>query len=430
MASSVDQWRDLVGDRVITPDEAAGLVRDGDLVMSGIPEATAFLEALGEATHLDHFDLFVPAPRWGGVAAAKNPAARLSTAFRTQVIRDSGTSWEVLPVRLHDWGNFIRRMQPRVGVFQVTPPDPDGTVHPGPMLGSNNAFVDRPRRPDDLVLGLVNPDLPRVPGFTFHIDDFDALIELPDTADALPVFDERKPPPHLDAFVAALDELIPDGATIQAGVGGIAEAALRALTHKRDLGIHTEVLGAGLAHLVETGAATGRHKTVDPGRAVMTIALPEAYDVVADNPAFRLGPADEVLDPAVIARNHLMRCVNSSLEIDLWGQANSEMIDGVQHSGVGGQLDFLRGCTLANDALSILVLPSTAAGGTRSRIVPQIVRNAATATRYDTQVVVTEHGIAWLRDATVAQKAERLIAIAHPDFRPELAEVASQIRLR
>ena len=430
MASDPGSWQEHVGTtKVLTPSEAAALVADGDLVMSGLPEATAFLEALGEADHLDHFDLFVPAPRWGGVAAARNPAGRLMTAFRTQVIRQSGTNWDVLPVRLNDWGNFVRRMEPRVSVFQVAPPNPDGTVPPGPTLASNNVFVDRVRRPGDLVMAIVNPTLPSTPGHLFHVDDFDALITLPETSDAVPVYDERKTPPDLDAFVGALDELIPDGATIQAGVGGIAEAAMYRLTDKRDLGIHTEVMGAGLAHLMETGVATGRCKTVYPGEAVFTISLPEAYDFITDNPKVRLAPADEVLDPAMVARNHQMRCVNSSLEVDLWAQANSEMIDGVQHSGVGGQLDFLRGCSLTNDALSILVLPSTAAGGTRSRIVPQINANAVTATRYDTQVVVTEHGIAWLRDATMAQKAERLIAIAHPDFRAELTEAADRMGL-
>jgi 4-hydroxybutyrate CoA-transferase len=426
--NSGSDWRERYADRLITPEKAASLVNDGDLVMSGLPEATAFLEALGEASHLTSFDVFVPAPRHGGVAVTQNPGARLLTSFRTQILRNSGVSAEVLPVRLNDWGGFIRRVKPRVAVFQVATPDPDGTVRPGSTMSANDAFVRRESRgPNDLVFGLVNPLVPHVPGDAFHVDDFDALIVLPENADAMPVYDERTPPADLDAFIGALDELIPDGATLQAGVGGIAEAAMAKLTHKKNLGVHTEVIGAGLVELIKSGAANGSQKTIYPSEAVFTISVPETFDFIDGNPQMRIESASLVLDPNLVAQNRMMRCINSSIEVDLWAQANSEMIDGQQHSGVGGQLDFLRACTLSNDAMSILVLPSTAAGGTRSRIVPQINQNAVTATRYDTQVIVTEFGIAHLRDATVAQKTEQLIKIAHPDYRAELTEAAGRM---
>lgn len=423
---TVNNWTEAFADRVITPEAAAALVVDGDLVVGGLPEPTLFLEALGARRDLDSIDVFVPAPRVGGVAVAENPAVRLLTPFRTQLLRKAGTPAEVLPVRLHDWAGLIERMRPRVAVVQVSTPEADGTVHPGSTLAANDRLVRRDRAPGDVVIGLVNPIVPHIYGETYHIDEFDALIPVPVDGKAMPIFDERREPEHLDAFVGALEELIPDGATLQAGIGGIAERALYRLSGKADLGIHTEVLGAGLAHLVETEIATGRRKTLYPGEAVFTITLPEAFAAVDRNPRFRIEPARAVLDPAVVASNHLMRCINSALEVDLWGQVNAEMIDGQQYSGVGGQLDFLRGCSLSNDALAIHVLPSTAAGGTRSRIVTRIDRNAVTGTRYDTQVIVTEYGIAWLRDATMRQKAERLIAIAHPDFRAGLTEDAER----
>lgn len=425
---SNSDWRMQYADRLISPEKAASLVRDGDLVISGLPEATGFLEALGEASHLTSFDVFVPAPRHGAVALMKNPGARLLTSFRTQILRKSGAKADVLPLRLNDWGHFARRVKPRVAVFQVATPEADGTVRPGSTLAGNDAFVRREGRgPDDLVFGLVNPLVPHIPGDSFHIDDFDALIELPPDADSMPIYDERTTPPDLDAFVGALDELIPDGATLQAGVGGIAEAALAKMTHKKNLGVHTEVIGAGLVELIRSGAANGSQKSIYPNEALFTISLPETFDFVDQNPQVRLESASIVLDSHLVAQNSKLRCINSSLEVDLWAQANSEMIDGEQHSGVGGQLDFLRACTISNDALSILVLPSTAAKGTRSRIVPQINQNAVTATRYDTQAVVTEYGIAHLRDATVAQKTERLIRIAHPDFQAELTEAAQRM---
>jgi 4-hydroxybutyrate CoA-transferase len=317
-------------------------------------------------------------------------------------------------------------MGPRVAVVQVSTPDADGTVHAGSTVAANDRLIRRDRAPGDVVLGLVNPIVPHINGETYHVDEFDALIPVPVNDKAMPIFDERREPEHLDAFVGALEELIPDGATLQAGIGGIAERALYRLSGKTDLGIHTEVLGAGLTHLVQTGVATGRHKTVFPDEAVFTISLPEAFAAIDRNPQFRIEPARMVLDPALVASNHLMRCINSALEVDLWGQVNAEMIDGEQYSGVGGQLDFLRGCSLSNEALAIHVLPSTAAGGTRSRIVTKIEQNAVTGTRYDTQVIVTEYGIAWLRDATMRQKAERLISIAHPDFRAALTADAEQ----
>jgi acyl-CoA hydrolase len=212
-------------------------------------------------------------------------------------------------------------------------------------------------------------------------------------------------------------------------VGGIPDMALRHLAHKRDLGIHTEVLGDGMAELWRQGAVTNRAKTHFPGRAVFTLALPDTWDVAATNPQACIQPAAIALNPREIAANNRLRCINATLQVDLFGQGNAEMIEGVQYSGVGGQVDFHRACNLADDGLSILTLESTAAGGTVSRIVPTMASNAVTSTRYDAHVVVTEHGVAWLRDATMRQKAERLIAVAHPDFRAELTEAAERMGL-
>jgi 4-hydroxybutyrate CoA-transferase len=178
-----------------------------------------------------------------------------------------------------------------------------------------------------------------------------------------------------------------------------------------------------------TEAVTNARKAHFAGESIYTIAFPEALGAVIDNPTARLERAAIVLDPREIARNSQMRCVNAVLEVDLFGQGNAEMIGGVQYSGVGGQLDFLRACTMADDALSILVLESTAASGTISRIVPHLGHNATTCGRYETQVVITEHGVAWLRDATMRQKAQRLINIAHPDHRPWLTDQAKSAGL-
>jgi len=418
------EWPDLV----ISAETAASHVRDGDLVGTSLPEPTAFLFALAERSDLKDVAVFVPAPRKGGAALGLTSNFELRAPFLTQVMREAGAKAEVVPVRLEDWGRFAIRNPPRISCVQVGTPRPDGTVPPGSALAGNAALVRRARRESDLVFGLVNPVVPYIHGDSFRIDDFDGLIHVP-LKGSMPIFDQRTVPTNLDPFVGALDELIPDGATVQSGVGGLTEVALARLTHKTDLGIHTEVMCQGLMDLMKSGAATNRLKTNFPNKTIFTIALPETFDFLNDNPDCHIVPADVALNHNQISANRDMRCVNSALEIDLWGQVNSEMIDGVQHSGVGGALDFLRACQMSESAMSIHLMPATAKGGSASRIIPQIDTNAVTGTRYDVDVVVTEFGIAHLQDASVRQKAERLIAIAHPDHRAQLGEAAEQMLL-
>lgn len=420
------EWTQEWPHLVISPQAAADHVQDGDLVGTSLPEPTAFLYALAERNDLNDVAVFVPAPRKGGAAVGTNPNLELRAPFLTQILREAGAQAELIPVRLEDWGQFAIRNPPRVACVQVGTPLPDGTIPPGSAIAGNDALVRRARRDGDLVFGLVNPVVPYIHGDSFRVEDFDALIHVP-LRGSMPIFDERTPPSNLDPFIGALDELIPNGATVQSGVGGLTEVALARLTHKTDLGIHTEVMCQGLMDLMKSGAANNRLKTVFPNKTVFTIALPETFDFLNDNPDCHIVPAHVALNHQQISANRDMRCVNGALEIDLWGQVNSEMINGVQHSGVGGALDFLRGCQMSESAMSIHLMPATAKGGSASRIVPQINVNAVTATRYDVDVVVTEFGIARLQDASVSQKAERLIAIAHPDHQEELKEAAHRM---
>ena len=421
-------WSEQFSKKLLTAADAAALVHSGDRVMVGIPEPVPFLEALGARADLAEVECFVPAPRHGGVAVTKSGGVSLHTPFLTQILRDAGTPAELRPLGFSAWAGFARRWEPRVRVVTVAEPLADGTVRPGAAMGANDVLIRTRASSDDVVIGVVNPSQPQIKGDAFTVEDFDHFIVLP-PGEAAPVYDDRKTPANLDAFVGAIDELVPDGATLQAGVGGLAEAIMDRMHHKRDLGVHTEVFGHGLRSLMESGAVTNAQKVLHPGQSVCTIALPDTYDFSDDNDQVRLEGSSIVLDPGTIATNPNVRCINSSIEVDLFGQSNAEMIGGSQFSGVGGQLDFLRACSLADDALAIQVLPSTTAGGTRSRIVPILGQNAATGTRYDTQVVVTEFGVAWLRDATIRQKAERLIAVAHPDHRAELTDAAQRARL-
>ena len=210
-----------------------------------MPEPTAFLYALAKRTDLKDVAVFVPAPRKGGAAVAMTANLELRAPFLTQILREAGAQAELVPVRLEDWGRFGKRNPPRVACVQVGTPLADGTVPPGSAMAGNDALVRRARNDGDLVFGLVNPIVPYIHGDSFRIEEFDALIHVP-LKGSMPIFDERTPPANLDPFVDALDELIPDGATVQSGVGGLTEVALARLTHKNDLGIHTEVIGQGL----------------------------------------------------------------------------------------------------------------------------------------------------------------------------------------
>jgi len=409
-------------------DDAVGLVRNGDRIMGGLPEPSAFLEALAARQDLTGVEVFVGAPRTGGVAIAGNPGFTLYAGFLTEVMRAARIRVEVTPVHFSGSPAFIRRWRPRVRVVLVAEPTEEGVVHPGATIANDDELVNDERPDDAVVIGIVDANQPRLRGHTYDVDAFDVLVELPPDAPQ-PFYDTRRVSAHVDAFVANIDDLIPDGATMQSGIGGLPEAIMARLVHKRDLGVHTEVVGWGMAHLLGTDAVTNARKTHFPGESIYTIALPEAIPALRDNPTARLAPATIVLDPREIARNHQMRCVNAVLEVDLFGQGNAEMIGGAQYSGVGGQLDFLRACTMADDALSILVLESTAAKETISRIVPHLAPNATTVGRYETAVVVTEYGVAWLRDASMRQKAQRLINIAHPDHRASLTDGAKSMGL-
>ncbi len=423
-------WRERLGDRVISAEQAAALVRDGDGVMLGLPEPVAFLAALAGRPDLRDVAVYSAVANVGAVAAANHPGIRVTTMFSSAVGRplvNAGTI-EFLPLTFHAGAAFVERYAARVSVVVVAPPLADGTVRPGAAMGYDDAIVAGARRRGDLVLGLVIESQPQIPGDAFRIEDFDAFIAVPPDEVAPAVL--RDASEHAPAFAGYLSELIPNGATVQAGIGGVPDPAMGLLLDKRDLGIHTEVLGAGLAGLAAAGVANGSRKSIHKGLTVCTICGPGAVPFAAENPGVRILGARGCLDPRIIAQNSCLRCVNSALEVDLGGQVNAEMMGGAQYAGVGGQLDFFRACRLADDALSILAIESTAAKGTVSRIVPWMREgHVVTSSRYDVDVVITEHGMAWLRDQSTRRRAEGLIGIAHPDFRGWLTEEAGRLGL-
>jgi 4-hydroxybutyrate CoA-transferase len=228
--------------------------------------------------------------------------------------------------------------------------------------------------------------------------------------------------------------MVPDGATLQTGIGAIPDAVLRALTNHKDLGIHTELFSDGIIDLVEKGVITGERKTLHPGKIVAGFMLGtrRLYEFVHDNPIFELHPTDYVNDPFIIAQNERMVAINSAIEVDLTGQVCADSIGHLFYSGVGGQLDFIYGASRSRGGLPIIALPSTARlkdGTVISRIVPTLKPGAGvTTTRNHVRFVVTEWGVADLYGKTIRQRARALIEIAHPDFREELERAAYELR--
>jgi len=227
-------------------------------------------------------------------------------------------------------------------------------------------------------------------------------------------------------------ELIDDGSTLQIGYGGIPDAVVMQLTGKRDLGIHTEMIGDGILTLVESGAVTNRRKNYLPGKSIATFALGSnrLYRYMDRNPSLEMHPVNFTNDPALAGLNDNLVAINATMQIDLLGQCGSESLGHAPYSGTGGQSDFVRAANRSRGGKAFIVLPSTAKGDTVSRIVPSLSPGTHVSTsKNDINYVVTEYGVAQLRGKSAGQRARELIAIAHPDFRAELTEQAKRANL-
>jgi acyl-CoA hydrolase len=276
----------------------------------------------------------------------------------------------------------------------------------------------------------VNPHVPFACGDCHvHISQVAALVESSD-----PVLEVGLPKigPVQQAIAKYVADLIDDGSTLQIGYGGIPDAVVMQLTHKHDLGIHTEMIGDGILTLVESGAVTNRRKNYLPGKMVATFALGsnKLYRLLDRNPAIEIHPVNFTNDPALAGMNDNLVAINATLQIDLLGQCGSESLGHAPYSGTGGQSDFVRAANRSRGGKAFIVLPSTAKGDTISRIVPSLAPGTHVSTsKNDVNYVVTEYGVAQLRGKSAKQRARELIAIAHPNFRAELTEQARRLHL-
>jgi len=309
-----------------------------------------------------------------------------------------------------------------VTLMQLTPPDNEGFCSMGVSVDYTYAAAKAART----TITQINNFMPRTEGTRIHLDQIDFIVEKDE-----PLIELK--PPKIGDVEKAIGEnvarLVEDGSTLQLGIGGIPDAVLLFLKDKKDLGIHSEMFSDGVLTLAECGVVNNRKKTINTGKYVVTFLMGtrKLYDFVDGNPDVFMQPVDYVNDPFIIGQHEKMVSINSCLQVDLMGQVNAEMIGRNQFSGVGGQLDFVRGASRSPGGKSIIALPSTAAKGTLSRIACELDRGSAvTTSRNDVHFIVTEYGAADLRGKSIRERAKALIAIAHPDFREPLTAQAKE----
>ena len=330
---------------------------------------------------------------------------------------------DYVPVFLSDVPRLFRTGAVALDAVLVnaTPPDAHGFCSLGVSVEAMHAAVASART----VIVQLNRSMPRTLGESFlHVDEIDLAVEVdepPYELHAAPIGDVER---RIGEFVA---ELVPDGATLQLGIGAIPTAAAGHLRHRRDLGVHTEMFSDAVVDLVEAGAITGARKERNRGKIVTAFLMgsKRLYDFVDDNPMVEMRSVDFTNDTHVIRSFDTMTAINSAIEVDVSGQVVADSIGDRLYSGVGGQMDFIRGAALAEHGRAIIALPSTAGDGSISRIVTHLRPGAGVVTtRAHVRTVVTEHGVAELFGKSIRERAKALIAIAHPDHRDALAHEA------
>jgi acyl-CoA hydrolase len=365
------------------------------------------MSAAGMEGHFRHNSLFV------------GPADR-------KAVNDGRADY--VPIFLHQIPRLFRQgiIPLDVAMVQVSPPDEHGFMSLGVETMASAAACQAARK----VIVQVNEQMPRVLGDTFlHVSRVDAIVE--HTA-PLPNLVPKEPSEVETAIARYITGLIEPGSTLQMGIGGIPDSVYAALEGPLELGIHTEMISDGAMRAIERGVVSGTHKSLHPGKVVITFALgtDALYDFLDNNPLIEAHPVEHVNDPFVVSQNDNMVAINSALEVDLTGQVCSDSIGPYIFSGFGGQVDFIRGAARSKGGRPIIALPATAKGGQLSRIVPFLKEGAGVVTsRADVHYVVTEYGVANLFGRNLRERAEALIAIAHPDFRDDLERQAKERKL-
>ncbi len=429
-------WRTLYEARTVTAQEAVtATVTSGDRIFltGNCSVPTVLVDALvAHASSVREVEIAQvltvgPAP-W--VAPELTGHLRSNTMFIGHNIRSA--VWEgrvdYTPVLLSEFPRLFGRsvLPVDVAFAHLSPPDDEGYCSFGLETGLAKTPVESAR----IIVAQVNVQMPRILGETrIHVSELDYIVEVDES---LQSFQMAAAPgdPVVEAIAGHIAELIPDGATLQMGIGAVPDAVLAYLEEKRDLGVHTELFSDGVMRLVERGVITGARKSLHPGKIIAGFVLGSEtlYRWLHENPQVALYPTEYVNDPCIIGQNYRQVAINGAIEVDLTGQVCADSIGPRFFSGVGGQVDFIYGAARSEGGLPIIALPSTAQGGRKSRIVPTLTPGAGVVTtRNHVHWIVTEHGAVDLHGLPIRRRVEALIGLAAPEFRPELRAKAQEL---
>lgn len=418
-------WKEIYESKRVTAEEAIQAINDGDKVVTGFAcgEPTGIIDAM-----IKNYEDFHNVEIINMLTLGDSPWVRpemkghfkLNCLFASPSNRKeiSDGRCEFTTSHFYEIPDVIKNyICPRVAIVMVSPPDEHGYV----SFGTTVDYTRETTEYCDVVIAQVNKYMPRTFGNSIkHVRDFTYFVEidapLPEVKSVEITETERKIGEHCAS-------LINDGDCLQLGIGGIPNAVCAQLWNKKDLGLHSELVGDGVVELLEAGVINNRKKQIHNGKTVLGAAFGSEIlnNYINNNPSVEMHPIDYVNNPCVISQNDNVVSINSCLQVDLLGQVVSDTVGLNQFSAVGGQVDFVRGATMSRGGKSIIAMPSTAKNGMISRIVPLITEGSAITTpRNDVNYVVTEYGVAQLKGKTLKERARALILITHPKFRPHL----------
>ena len=422
-------WKEVYKQKICTEKEAISHIHSGDrvVVAHACAEPVILTDAMTEAA--EKYDWKeIEVVHMVAMGKAGYCAPEMSAHFRHNALFVGGSTRKAVeegradftPVFFSEVPDLLRNdMHVNAVLMQVSAPDEHGYC----SLGVSCDYTKAAAECADIRIAQVNANMPRVLGDNFiHISKLDYIV--PEDTDLIEL-----QPPKIGEVQKKIGEniasLVKDGDCLQLGIGAIPDAVLMFLKDKKDLGIHSEMFSDGVVDLIQAGVITNKCKQIDQGQCVATFLMGtrKLYDFVDNNPMVQMKPVDIVNDPRVICQNDNVVSINSCVEVDLMGQVCSESVGLKQISGVGGQVDFVRGANMSKGGRTIMAMPATAAKGTISKIVPLLAEGAAvTTSRCDVDYVVTEYGIAKLHGCTLKERARQLIHIAAPEFRESLKQ--------
>lgn len=422
-------WEEYYKSRVVSAEDAIKNIHDGDKVVTsfGCGEPRGIVRAMYE-----HYEDFHDVQVISMLLLGDTPWVdeKVKGHFSFNSFFASGSSRAAIAKGIADYttcyfheipGVLRDIIKPQVTIMSVCPPDENGFV----SLGTNVDYIESTIDYCEIRIAQVNKNVPRSHGEALkHVSEFDWFVEIDEPLPEVPTVPITEVERKIGQNCASL---INDGDCIQLGIGGIPNAICAELKGKKNLGLHSEMVGDGVVDLIKCGVINNSKKNNHHrGKSLLGFAFGtrKLFDFMDGNPDIEMHPIDYINYPPVIAENDNLISVNSCLQVDLQGQVVADTIGLNQFSGVGGQVDFVRGAAMSKGGRSVIAMPSTAKNNTVSRIVPTITENSAvTTTRNDVQYIVTEHGIANLKGKTMKERARELIKIAHPDFRASLCSV-------